>query len=106
MKSRRELFSDKKVTTNPHSLCRRCNLTPVNNTCEAAPRSLFWAPNRLNKSLEVHIIFPFDPIGKPEMGFLTGQSWCVLINTGKEAGGLEQGFLSSLHCNDSSKSKS
>lgn len=91
MKSRRELFSDKKVTSNPHSLCHRYNLTPVNNTCEAKHHQ-DPCSGPLTDSTNYWKCISFFPIGKPEMGFLTGQSWCVLINTCKQAGGLEQGF--------------
>jgi len=38
---------------------RRRNLTSVGTVCEAAPRSLFWAPNRLNELPEVRFEFPF-----------------------------------------------
>ena len=31
------------------SLRCRCNLTPVSNVCEAAPKSLFWASNRVER---------------------------------------------------------
>ena len=43
--------------------CRR-NLTMVSNIREAVPRSLFWAPNRLNESREVRFEFPFILIGQ------------------------------------------
>ena len=52
---------------------------------EAAPISLFWAPNRLNELVAVHFEFPF---------ILSGQSLCVLksLYTG---GDPEQGIW---HC--------
>ena len=40
-------------------LYRRRNWTSVNNVCEAAPRSLFWASDWLNELPEVRFIFPF-----------------------------------------------
>ena len=80
-----------------NSLCCRCNLTSVSNACEAdskalliiyiltgtivilqiiimlaAPISLFWASNRLDKYPEVHFAFPFILIGKSIIAFLTG----------------------------------
>ena len=36
----------------------------VSNIREAVPRSLFWAPNRLNESREVRFEFPFILIGQ------------------------------------------
>ena len=51
------------------SLRCRGNLTPVSNVCEAAPISLFWAPNGLNELPEVHFQFPFNLIGKSTMAF-------------------------------------
>ena len=68
-------------------LRHRRNLTSVSNVCEAAPISLFWAPNGLNELPE----FPFNLIGKSTMAFLTGQSWRVL-KSWYTCGGLEQGF--------------
>ena len=56
------------------SLCRRRNFTPVSNACEAAPRSLFCAPNGLNELPEVRFESSFMLIGKSTMAFLTGQS--------------------------------
>ena len=35
------------------SACQRCNLTPVSYFSKAAPISLFWAPKRLSKLLEM-----------------------------------------------------
>ena len=57
--------------------CRR-NLTPVSNVCEAAPKSLVWAPNGLNELTELRFEFPFNLIGKSTMAFLIGQSRYVL----------------------------
>ena len=73
------------------SLRRRRNLTQVSIACEAAPRSLLWDPNGLNKLPEVRLRFPFNLIGKSIMAFLTDQSWRVLkfCYTG---GGPEQVF--------------
>ena len=56
----------------------RRNLTLVSKVFEAAPISLFWAPDGLNKLPEVCFEFPFNLIGKSTMAFLTGQSWRVL----------------------------
>ena len=53
------------------SLRRRCHLTSVSGVCEAAPISLFWAPNGLNELPEVHFEFPFILIGKSTMTFST-----------------------------------
>ena len=39
---------------------RRCNLTLVSIVCEAVPRSLFWAPNRLNELPEECFKFPLS----------------------------------------------
>ena len=81
------------------------NLSQVSNAvCEAATRSLFWAPNGLNELPSLctdaplpsefgegertsvhrlwitgsHFEFPFNLIGKSTMVLLTGQSWRVL----------------------------
>ena len=51
------------------SLRGRRNLTLVSDICEAAPKSLFGAPNGLNKLPEIHFIFPFNLIGKLTMAF-------------------------------------
>ena len=74
-------------------LYRRQNLTPISNIREAAPRSLFWDPNGLNKFLEVCFEFPFILIVKSTiwMAFSTGQSWHVL-KSWYTGGGPEQGF--------------
>ena len=81
------LTSDLPVT----SLHHRCNLTLVSNICEAALRSLFCAPNRLNELLEGGFELPFNLIGKSTKPFLKGQSWPVLKSwyTGE---GPEKGF--------------
>ena len=47
---------------------------PVSNVCEAAPRSLFWAPYGLGKLLEVCFEFLSNLIGCLTMTFLKGQS--------------------------------
>lgn len=60
------------------SLCCRRNLTTVDNVCEAVPVSLFWDPNGLIGSPEVHLECPFILIGKSKMAFLTGQLCCIL----------------------------
>ena len=62
---------------NTPSLHHRCNLTLVNNMCEAVLISLLWALNRLIKSPEVCFKFPFVLIGKLIMASSTGQSWCI-----------------------------
>ena len=72
-------------------LLRRRNLTWVSNACEAAPRSLFWAPNGLNELPEVCCKFPFILIGQSIMAFLTVQSWRVL-KSWYTGGGPGQGF--------------
>ena len=65
-------FGTERVTL---SLGRRCNLTPVSNVCEAAPRSLFLAPtNSTNYRKCVSKVFPFILIGKSTMAFFTRQS--------------------------------
>ena len=48
----------------------RRHLTPFSNVCEAAPISLFWAPNGLNELLEMRFKFPFNLIGKLIMASL------------------------------------
>ena len=53
------------------SLRHRRNLTLVSNICEAAPLSLFWAPNGLDELPEKRFDFPFILIGKLTMAFLT-----------------------------------
>ena len=58
---------------------------------QAAPKSLFWAPDGLDELAEVHFEFPFILIGKSTMTFLTGQSWHVL-KSWYTAGGPEQRF--------------
>ena len=73
----------------PSLRCRR-NLTPVSNVCEAAPISMFWAPNGLNELPEVRVEFPFILIGKSAMASITGQSWHVL-KSGYTGGDPEQG---------------
>ena len=56
------------------SLRRRRNLTSVSNVCEAAPISLFQAPNKLNELPEMHYVFSFNLTVKSTMAFLTRQS--------------------------------
>ena len=73
------------------SLRRRRNLTSVSSVCEAAPISLFWAPNGLNELPEVRFEFPFILIGKSTMTLSTGQSW-RLLKSWYTGGGPEQGF--------------
>ena len=51
------------------SLCRRLDLSPVSDVCEAAPMSLFWAPNGLNELPEMCFEFPSKPIGELTMAF-------------------------------------
>ena len=63
----------------------RCNLTLVSNACNAAPISLFRAPNGLNKLLEMHFKFPFNLIGKLIMTFLKA-SHSACSNPGKQVG--------------------
>ena len=53
------------------SLRHRRNLTLVSNICEAAPLSLFWAPNGLGELPGERFDFPFILIGKLTMAFLT-----------------------------------
>ena len=53
------------------SLRHRRNLTLISNICEAAPLSLFWAPNGLDELPEERFDFPFILIGKLTMAFLT-----------------------------------
>lgn len=62
----------------PCSLCHRHNLSSVSYICEAAPISLFQAPNRLNELQKVHSEFPFILIDKSTLTCLTDQSWHVL----------------------------
>ena len=72
------------------SLRRRRNLTTISDVCEAAARSLFWAPNRFNELTEVRF-FSFHPDCQIDSGFLTGQSWRVL-KSWYTAGVPEHGF--------------
>ena len=69
----------------------RRNLTPVSNVFEAAPISLFWAPQRTQGIAGNTFEFPFNLIGKSTMAFLTGLSWRVL-KSWYSGGGPEQGF--------------
>ena len=56
------------------SLYRRDNLILVNNICEAALISLFWAPNGLNELSETRFEFPFILTGQRTMyGFFNRQ---------------------------------
>ena len=73
------------------SHCRR-NSTPVSNICEAVPKSLFSAPNRLNELLEMLFKFPFILIGKSTMAILTGQLWHVLKSWYTGGGPEQLGF--------------
>lgn len=59
-------------------VCRRCNVTLIGNLCEAVLRFLYWAPNELNKLLEVSFKIPFNLIGKSTMAVLTGLSLHIL----------------------------
>ena len=52
----------------PSLRCRR-NLTSVSNVCEAAPISMFRAPNGLNELPEVRVEFPFTLIDQSAMAF-------------------------------------
>ena len=83
------------------SLHSRRNLTPVSNICEAVPKSLFRAPNRLNELSEMHFKFPFILIGKSTMAFLTGQSWHGLkswyTGVGPEQLGFQCCFVNGLN---------
>ena len=60
------------------SLHCRSNLIPISNICEAVPKSLFRAPNRLNELPQMSFEFPFILIGKSTMAFLIQQSRHVL----------------------------
>ena len=73
------------------SLRRRRNLTLVSNVCEAAPISLFWAPNGVNELPEVRFEFPSMLIGIMIMTYLNGQSRRV-IKSWYIGGGQEQRF--------------
>ena len=42
---------------------KACNLALASNICEAVPRSLFWALNRLNELPEVGFEFPLNLVG-------------------------------------------
>ena len=42
------------------SLRRRLNLSAVSNICGPVPRSLFWAPKKINESLDVYFEFPLQ----------------------------------------------
>ena len=53
------------------SLRRRCNLTLISNVCQAAVKSLFWAPNGLNELPKMCFKFLFNLIGQWTMVFLT-----------------------------------
>ena len=72
-------------------LRRRQNLTWVINVCKAASRPLLRAPKELGKLPEVRFEFCFKLISQLNNGFLTGQSWCMLISW-YTANGPEQGF--------------
>ena len=48
---------------------RRVDLSHVSNVCEAAPMSLFWAPNGLNELPEMRFEFPFKLIGELTIAF-------------------------------------
>ena len=67
-----------RVLSSLSRVCRRCNVTLISNLCEAVPRSLFWASNKLNKLLEVGFKIPFNLIGKSTTAVLTGLSWHIL----------------------------
>lgn len=55
------------------SLCHKRNLTLISNDHETAPISLFWAPNGINKLLDVHFKLPFNLwIGNQTMALFTG----------------------------------
>ena len=84
-----------------------CIANSVSNVCEAAPRSLFRAPNGVNELSEGHFEFPFMLIGKTTMAFLAVHSWRVLKSwyTGGDpeqvfrccfADGLNQSLVSSV----------
>jgi len=51
------------------SVRRRRNLTSVGNFCEAAPRSLLCAANRLKELPEGRLVFPFNLIGNSTIDF-------------------------------------
>ena len=59
-----------------YSLQRRCNLNLASNVCEAAPRTVLWTPDGVNKLPKVCLEFPFNLIGQSNNGFLTGQPRC------------------------------
>ena len=73
------------------TLRRRRNLSLVNNVCETAPISLFWALNGLNELPEVRFEFLLNLIGKSTMALISGQSWRVLKSWYTD-GDPEQGF--------------
>ena len=60
------------------SLRRRRNISPVTNICEAAPISLFWAPNGVNELPEMRFKFSFNLIGKLTMAFFQANHGNVL----------------------------
>ena len=58
-------------------------LTISSNVCEAAPRSLFWAPSGLNELPEVRVVSPFILIGKPTLAFFNRPNMArtqILVN--------------------------
>lgn len=84
-----------------YTLRREHNLALLSNIYEAAPISLFWAPNGVNELPEMRFAFPLVLTGQWSMAFLTGQSWRVHNYVGPEHGfrcfiadGLNQTFSS------------
>ena len=84
-----------------YTLRRERNLALLSNVCEAAPISLFWAPNGVNELPEMRFAFPLVLTGQWAMAFLTGQSWRLHNYVGPEHGfrclvvdGLNQTFSS------------
>ena len=69
-----------------YTVRREHNLALLSNVCEAAPISLFWAPNGVNELPEMRFAFPLVLTGQGAMAFLTGQSWRVHNYVGPEHG--------------------
>ena len=71
-----------KVVTHWHSLRADDNYkTLITTVCEAAQRSLFWAPNGLNELPEVRFEFPFNLIGDHDKQNKAFFNWPIVAHT-------------------------
>ena len=76
------------------SLCRRLDLSPVSNVCEAAPISLFWAPTDSTNYRRYLSNFPSSWLANWQLSFLNRPIIARTYSRRCFADGLNQKFSS------------